>query len=375
MEVNVKYAGMNLTPEDIKLIENSNSEIVDIKAFLSFTKDSKVLEKIALHKTSEGKTIDLRTPITNLQALILDLPEAEQQRILTKRDTVRSLLTKITNNRRVAFGEYDKRVTKTDTLLVSKKAELMEYFGRMFKPKDVYQIIREEWKNNEITLVHLQDFYKENYEAISTAIEKHKNDYPNMRLVSKTSRLEELISAYHKAKRKYEATNNREDGKFAMTIIAEIRKESEGDVLTINGNMNIQHNVNVQVKTELLRSINLKEIILGRVAAKMRIPSIKLVEDLNKSFYAKYNNLINNGEYVDFEEVTKYPSDGAYDFVAIKNINEQREQQQEIDKRQQRIEAANSSKVDENKQRLLDKIRALTEGNNKSEINAVKNTL
>jgi hypothetical protein len=372
--MNKKYAGLNLTEDEIDLIEASTSEVVDVLAFLEYTKTNKVLNRLAIYKATTGDIIDLRTPKHSLLGKILNLPQEEQDKLMLKRETVRGLMTKVSNHKRKAFGDFDKPFNQMDTLLVSKKAELLEYFGRMFNPKEVYQIIREEWKNEEIKLHHLNDFYKENFEVISAAVERHKNEYKDMRLVAKRSRLEELVALYNKARRKYESSSNREDGKFVKELLAEIRKETEGDVITINGNLNIQHNV-VKAQAELLTGLNLKEIILGRVAAKMHMPSVKLIEDLNKSFYAKYNNLINGGEYIDYEEVQRYPSDGAYDFVHIKAINEEKEKEKQEEAKEAKVAAINNAQADDNKKNLLEKLKALTEKNLTDQIKTVKNTL
>ena len=372
-----KLAGLNLTEEEIAAIEASSSEIADISRFLEYFKTNKLLNKVQLHTGSDGKKYDLRTPKNVITANIMNLPEAEQEKILLKSETVRGLFTKVTNLKRAAFGEYKEQVSKADTLLVSKRAELMEYFGRMFNPKEVYQIIREEWKNTDISLSQVNEFYKTNYEAIKAAIDRHKEDYSEMRLTAKKSRLEELVSLYGRANRKYISSGKTEDGKFAKEIIAEIRKETEGDVINhnIKGDINMNIQQSVHVRTEMFKDLNIKEIILGRVAAKSGVSYGVLVESLNRSSYSKYNALINGGVNVDFGDDIKYPSQDNYDFGFIKQVHDRKEEQQLKTIDITPPEEKKSAPVDDTKRLLLEKLKNLTNKTIEQEIKTKKNTL
>ena len=52
--------------------------------------------------------------------------------------------------------------------------------------------------------------------------------------------------------------------------------------------VNIEVTIQNHIQKEILRTINLKEIILGRVAARMNYDPKKLVAGLHNSYYAKF---------------------------------------------------------------------------------------
>ena len=68
------------------------------------------------------------------------------------------------------------------------------------------------------------------------------------------------------------------------------------------------------IQAEILKTINLKEIILGRVAARMNYDPTKLIAGLHNSYYAKFVDI--SGDYDENAEM-KYPSASAYDFGEI----------------------------------------------------------
>ena len=101
-----------------------------------------------------------------------------------------------------------------------------------------------------------------------------------------------------------------------LKTLEQIRKEAEGDILTINGaiDVNIEAQIQEHIQEEIYKTINLKEIILGRVAARMNYDPSKLIAALHNSYYAKFVQI--SGEYDEDAEIT-YPSSQAYDFTKI----------------------------------------------------------
>jgi len=82
------------------------------------------------------------------------------------------------------------------------------------------------------------------------------------------------------------------------------------------------------LREEVYKSLNLKEIILGRVAARMGISPVKLIYSLNNSFYSKFSNVLGT-----FDEDTAnstevvYPSQMNYDFERIKREAQKRDEE------------------------------------------------
>ena len=64
----------------------------------------------------------------------------------------------------------------------------------------------------------------------------------------------------------------------------------------------------------MYKTINLKEIILGRIAARMNFSPMKLVASLHNSYYAKFIGI--SGEF-DETATMNYPSMVNYDFTKI----------------------------------------------------------
>ena len=78
--------------------------------------------------------------------------------------------------------------------------------------------------------------------------------------------------------------------------------------------INIEAQIQEHIQQEVYKTINLKEIILGRVAARMNYDPAKLISGLHNSYYAKFVQI--SGEYDEDAEMI-YPSSQAYDFTKI----------------------------------------------------------
>lgn len=373
--LDIKYAGLNFTDEELKAIEDCEFEIVDITKFLAYLKINKQATKLQFIKvTNKDIRIDLLKPRSQVILEIMDFDEAEQKKILKRQKAFRVLHTTAINTRRAAFGGYEKNKTTLKTNILSdKKSDILEYFGRMYTIKEVLVILKNDLNFNHITSTILTDFYRENLDEIKRLQEKHKTDYSHLRLTAKTSRLEELTYLYSKLKRKYENTGNREDHKALLATMESIRKEVEGDKLTVSGNIEVkvQQEINLHVRAEIMKGVALKEVILSRLSARSGINPIKILSSLNDSYYAKWNRLINDTIDVDHEEIS-FPSAQNYDFDKIIKINEVREKQEVIDLKQEeqvKIQQEALSEKDKIKNFLLEKLKASSNSLSNQQIN------
>lgn len=377
-------AGLNLSEADKQEVENCPYEIEDIQKFLEHIKVRKQAEKLQFFTASDGSKIDLKTPHSKIDYKIGHLPEPEQKKIKTKKRAFDSLYTKSQNLKRSSFGAYNhKQAGQSNTherFFSDRKAELLEYFGRMFTVEEVLSIIKKDWGYSDITNKTLAAFFRDNLDEINRLREKHRNSFDHLRLTSKTSRIEELTWMYNKLKSRYEKTSSREDQRELRSTIESIRKEVEGDRLTIQGSVdvNIQQEVNIQIRNELMKTIPLKEIVLGRLSAKLGISPRDLIKDMNTSYYAKLNRLLNT-EDADFEDIS-FPSEQSYDFELIERVNETKELEkgrEEAKKLEEKKNYENSDKAkknDELKKSLLEKLK----GNirkNKEQQEELKNRL
>lgn len=202
------------------------------------------------------------------------------------------------------------------------RQQLIVLFGRMFTLKEVHEICLTQWKLT-VKVQALQDFRRDNQVEINKLIEEHQRTYSDIRLGHKRSRLEELTWLFHERKRIYETTKKADDHRLLLATLAQIKSEAEGDVIRIDGNVDININQSIEshIHNNLMKTIGIKEIVMGRVAAKIGVPAVRVIEALNKSHYRQ----IIDAEDIEHEVLPNYPSLQNYDFDRIRMMNEQKE--------------------------------------------------
>jgi hypothetical protein len=379
MAFDIKYASLNLSPEEIKEIESCPYEIQDLDKFLECIKLERQSKKIQFYKCSDGFEINLLQNKSNIKTAILHLPEKEQKSIINRHDSFKKIHTSFLNTRRFAFGSYDGKFKKdtnklTNSLLSDVKREILELFGRMYSIKEVLMFLKNDLGHKHITETVVSDIYKNNFDEIKRLQEKHKKSYDHLRLTAKTSRLEELTWLYGKLKKKYENSNHREDHKALLQTMESIRKEVEGDKLTLQGNIGIQvqQDINLHVRAEIMKGVALKEVILSRISANKGINPLDILKSLNDSYYAKWNRLINDTVDVEFEEI-QFPSSQNYDFDNIRKLNKEREIIEEKESKER--EDKSNSESRENvllKELLLSKLKEKSDSSNQKKDNIEK---
>lgn len=291
-------------------------KVVDPVSYKTWKKLSQnpLIVKHSLHTCSDGIVIDLKRLNHHVKRDIAHLSKDEQTKILTKKSKITSLINKSNQLKRKAYGHaVGRRKTRLD-VFEDKKLELIELFGRMFSVDEVYEIVLKDW-GLSCSIDSLTKFRKKNLEEISILIEEHKRSYSNVRLGIKRSRLDELTWLYHKHKQRYEETRNASDARMLRDVLEQIRKEVEGDSLTIDANVtvNMEQTINAHIQQELFRTIQLKEIILGRVAARApELSAVELIASLRRSYYARYSSFatVSPQRIID----TPYPSELSFDF-------------------------------------------------------------
>ena len=201
----------------------------------------------------------------------------------------------------------------------------------MFTIDEITKIINERWAI-PIGRDAVTKFRVKYNSEIKTLIEKHKESYDDIRLGIKKSRMEELSSLYNGQKEKHGTTKSREDLKILLQILEQFRKEAEGDRLTIDGKLDIDYEVNINhhLQQNVFKTLNLKEIILGKVAARMGVNPTKLIYSLNNSYYKKFSNVLGDfsEEVADGTEII-YPSQMNYDFERIRKHQADRDMEVE----------------------------------------------
>ena len=273
-----------------------------------------------IYISSEGDEINIGMLPHRLAKHIEHLSSKEQEDILELKRKYNQLRAKISTAKSLAFGRAGRYGGKSkDELAVYKlspfEEDIIELLGRMFTVAEVVRIMGED-NGVIVNEDDVKGILKKHIVEIERKREEFRNRVADVRLYNKRPRLEELAWMYSKMKARYVALNGIDAYNSMLRTLEQIRKEAEGDILNINGVVDVNIEVTIQnhIQKEILRTINLKEIILGRVAARMNYDPKKLIAGLHNSYYAKFVDI--SGDY-DPDAEMSYPSNSAYDFAMI----------------------------------------------------------
>lgn len=302
-------------------------DVVDKKSYMKFyaLSNNPVLRD-KLYMTSEGREVNIGMLPHRLREAIQTLPPAEQEVILERKRKYMQLLQQKNLAKAMAYGnkglghnrDKDKK-TYQDKAEEALEEDIVTLLGRMFSINEVVRIIVED-NGVAITKQRVQDVMRRNLVTIERAREEFRNKVTDVRLYNKRPRLEELAWMYSKMKMRYIAMNSTEAYNAMLRTLEQIRKEAEGDILNINGKVDVNLSVELQahIQKEIIKTINLKEIILGRVASRMNYDTSKLIAGLHNSYYNRFVQI--SGDYEEGAEM-QYPSLVNYDFGEIERRN------------------------------------------------------
>lgn len=327
--------------------------VVDKKAYMKFIALSRnPIIKNYYVETSDGESINLRTAPQWIRKYIAHLTPVEQEEIMQKKQEWQRINMKMRAAESAAFGKKYGRVgrPKQDSL----EHDIVEMLGKMFTIPEVVRIMGED---NEIIVSEdqVKSVMKRRLPEIERKREEYRNKVADVRLYSKRPRLEELAWMYSKMKMRYVAYNGIESYNAMLRTLEQLRKEAEGDQININGALDVNVNVEIQahIQKEILKTINLKEIIIGRICARMGYDPKKLIASLHNSYYSKFVQI--SGDFDPNAEI-EYPSLINYDYNEIERRNA--EVDDVVDITAEEIKDEEKDKADAVRQIFLAKIRA-----------------
>lgn len=327
--------------------------VVDKKAYMKFIALSRnPIIKNYYVETSDGESINLRTAPQWIRKYIAHLTPVEQEEIMQKKQEWQRINMKMRAAESAAFGKKYGRVgrPKQDSL----EHDIVEMLGKMFTIPEVVRIMGED---NEIIVSEdqVKSVMKRRLPEIERKREEYRNKVADVRLYSKRPRLEELAWMYSKMKMRYVAYNGIESYNAMLRTLEQLRKEAEGDQININGALDVNVNVEIQahIQKEILKTINLKEIIIGRICARMGYDPKKLIASLHNSYYSKFVQI--SGDFDPNAEI-EYPSLINYDYNEIERRNA--EVDDVVDITAEEIKDEEKDKADAVRQMFLAKIRA-----------------
>lgn len=298
-------------------------DVVDRKAYLQYLAIGKnPILKNPFYETSEGDVINLKVFPATIRKQIAHLSPSEQETVMELKNKYNRLIAQRGGVKTKAFqaNNGDKVDRQRKNAL---EQDCIELLGKMFTPAETVQILGEEY-GIVVTERHVSNILTKYLPEIERRREEFRNKVQDVRLYNKRSRLEELGWMYSKMKQRYISLQSDTAYNSMLRTLEQIRKEAEGDTLTINGaiDISVETEVQLHIQQEIYKTINLKEIILGRVAARMGFDLGKLVAGLHNSYYSKFIQM--SGEF-DPNASMMFPSANQYDFEEIEkhvNVNE-----------------------------------------------------
>lgn len=288
-------------------------------------KENPVL-KNTLYLASTGEYINIGWLPATLSRKIEHLSPGEQEEILELKHRYSAIRAKIAVAMAKAYGHAGRYRGKTreEFLGLPVKSpfekDVIELLGKMFTTEEVLRILTED-NHVECTEEEIKSIFRKNITEIEKKREKFRNEVADVRLYNKRPRLEELAWMYAKMKTRFNTLQSSDSYNAMLRTLEQIRKEAEGDILTLQGgiDVNIEANIQAQIQKEIFKTLNIKEIIIGRVAARMNFDPVRLLAGLHNSIYAKFVDL--GGDYEEGAEM-EYPSNKAYDFAEIERTAE-----------------------------------------------------
>jgi len=296
-------------------------DVVNVKEYRKYLilLNSPILRNTS-YTTSEGEVLNIAMLPHYLKRRIAHLSPQEQEDILDLKSRYNAMRAKVTTAKALAYGHSGRlggRKAEELTSLVPSpfQADVIELLGRMFTVPEVVRIMGEE-NGIMVTEDDVQDVLKNHITEVERKREEFRTKVSDVRLYNKRARLEELAWMYSQMKLRYIALNTTDTYNSLLRTLEQIRKEAEGDILNIKGALDVNVEVEIQnhIKKEIYAHVNLIEVILGRVAARMNYDPVKLIAGLHNSYYAKFVGI--SGDLDESAEM-KYPSSSPYDFAAI----------------------------------------------------------
>ena len=249
-----------------------------------------------------------------------------------KEETCRDTYTTYTNFRNKQNAYYKKSFEKSKAETQSVTAmrhlvyggyekEIVTMYGRMFTTGEILEICLSEYNLKGLKRFHLEDLRKQNEDEIYKLQEEHKRSFSDLRLAHTRSRLEELIWLFHNRKRLYQVSKSANDHRLLLQTLQQIKTEADVDVERLDGgvNSNLENALADHIRKDILKNLQIKEIIISRLCAKFNRNPFDIIKGLSESIYRKNIDDPNNVEEIVF------PSTQSYDFDKIKRFNEQQD--------------------------------------------------
>lgn len=315
--------------------------------------------------TSTGRTIKL--PCRNYKAVMKNLPKKEAEEFDAKRLKVNQLLMQKMISKRRVYGNSTKK--KNEILEDKWSSYVLELLGKDYTCAEVHRKLVSQ--GAQLDYIWVLQFAKRNEEKIRELRNTFREDYGDVSISVKRSRLEKLNFLLNDLLQDYEDSNTINKLQYAReirSILEQARKEVEGEELklTVSGRIDVEATIgNYMNSSKLLQGLTVQQLVIARVAARLGVHPQVLLYRLAYGFYSKWNGFRRND---DLSTKPIYPSSVNYDIL---DLEEKNRQWMEKNKEKEHYEEAQIvgeelTKVVTGKQALKNKIQYLLEQNKKA---------
>lgn len=332
-------------------------DVVDPKAYLKWyaLQNHPTLRNV-IYTSSQGDEINITMFPDKLRKHIEHLSPTEQEHIFELKHEHNQMRCKANAAKAKAYGRAGRlggrdKNTKELWKITPFEEDIIELLGRMFTIPEVVRIMGED-NGIIINEEDVTNVLKKHIVEIEKKRDEFRQKVTDVRLYNKRPRLEELAWMYSKMKNRYITFNQIDAYNAMLRTLEQIRKEAEGDIVNINGALDVNIEVTIQehIQAQILKTINLKEIVLGRIAARMNYDPQKLIAGLHNSYYAKFMEI--SGDLDKSQEMV-YPSSMHYDFTKI----EREAESNTMDVQAEDVTPEQHSSAQNIKKLFLDKLR------------------
>lgn len=310
--------------------------------------------------TSTGQTYKL--PCRNYKAIMEKMPKDEARKFDQKRLKVNQLLMKKMVTKRKVYGNC---IKKRNQILEDKwSSYVLELLGKDYSCAEVHRKLVSQGAQLDYSWV-LQ-FAKRNEEKVRELRNTFREDYNDVSISVKRSRLEKLNYLLNDLMQEYEDSVRSDKLPYAReirSILEQARKEVEGEELklTVSGRIDIEATIsNYMNDSKLLQGLTIQQLVISRVSARLGVHPQTLLYRLAYGFYSKWNGFRRSS---DLSTKPIYPSSVNYDILDLEEKN--KEWTKKNKDKEEYVEAElvgeELTKAVTGKQALRNKIQALLE--------------
>lgn len=234
-------------------------------------------------KNGDPVHLDMTMAPGVLRKKIQSRPQVEQDKLMKISSMFRSLIARKSN----ATRKWNISLQRGNVLDV-KKTELLEMFGRLYTVDEVHKEIWERW-GIKVNIATVTKFYHDNLDRIDKMRSRYEENYSDLALTKKKSRLDKLSSMFHVLWQKFRDEEKVQISTELRNILKDIKQEVEGELIRIdfNGKLDVDMTLSINQKIgDITPRISLAAIVVGLVAARAGLDPLKMMSKLSSSYYS-----------------------------------------------------------------------------------------